>query len=362
MNTKNKNTDSYQKVKYFTFYVMILSIIISLSGLLLVDYKNIIFISTLIGIIVIIFLLYKDKIMTKDLLEELSEKSKIIDELNQEITQLKSELSHFKTVPAKKSVKETLEDYKKLLTNDFSYFRFFNKYVCEQNELLLKSFNDYFIIEKPRDLISGDFYYIWNLEQKKYLFFGDSTGHGIEAGKNVNYANIILKELLNKKTENKNLTAIQILKLFQVEFSKYANNEANNPNIELALCIFDFQEKKIQFSINKQKVYIVSSEKLIEIKSERKNTQKNEIGIDEFQNIDYNYTANDIIYFVTDGFSKQIGGENKQSFSRKNLKSLILENSNNEMAEQKIIIQNKINNWILENQQLDDILMIGIKI
>jgi len=226
----------------------------------------------------------------------------------------------------------------------------------------LKSFNDYFIIEKPRDLISGDFYYIWNLEQKKYLFFGDSTGHGIEAGKNVNYANIILKELLNKKTENKNLTAIQILKLFQVEFSKYANNEANNPNIELALCIFDFQEKKIQFSINKQKVYIVSSEKLIEIKSERKNTQKNEIGIDEFQNIDYNYTANDIIYFVTDGFSKQIGGENKQSFSRKNLKSLILENSNNEMAEQKIIIQNKINNWILENQQLDDILMIGIKI
>jgi serine phosphatase RsbU (regulator of sigma subunit) len=144
--------------------------------------------------------------------------------------------------------------------------------------------------------------------------------------------------------------------------SKYVNEQIRD-GMDLTLCVLDNKDRKLHFSGAKNSVYIVRNGELIELKGDRKS-----IGFDpneeshSFQTQTFQLEEGDIIYTCSDGFADQFGGPKGKKFMSKQLKSLFVEISSKPIDEQRNILDTTLSEWMGDLEQLDDILVIGVKV
>ena len=225
-----------------------------------------------------------------------------------------------------------------------------------------KYFNDFFILNKPKDIVSGDFYWLSNKDDKTYFSVSDCTGHGVP-GAFISILGITsLNEIINKYN---NLSSAEILvKLREIVISSlHQAGELNQTRdgIDMAFCIYDHQTKILQFSGANNPLYIIRDNELIETKGD-----KMPIGIytderKDFSNHDFQMQKNDMIYIFSDGYIDQFGGENNKKFKSNSFKKLILEIHQKPMNEQKQILEQTIIDWMGNFEQIDDILVMGVQ-
>lgn len=221
----------------------------------------------------------------------------------------------------------------------------------------------YFIIYKPKDIISGDFYWIEELEGKVLIAAADCTGHGAPGA----FMSVVGNNLLNQATNIHKLTQPSlILDLINNELSKVLHNKTDGFSIkdgmDIVLCSVDKARKVLHFSGANNALWLVRGEELQVIKGDKFPVGAFEENFNStFTNHEIPICAGDTIYIFSDGFVDQFGGPKGKKFKNNNLRELLLSIRTHDIASQKILIEEAFYKWKGSLEQVDDILFIGIR-
>lgn len=280
----------------------------------------------------------------------------LVDELKQTNTELEQQ-------------KETIQDAFRIIenkntkiTDSIEYAKKIQEAFLPDIKTIQKIIPNSFILYKPRDIVSGDFYWISEIENKKIVIAADCTGHGVPGA----FLSVLGITLLNEIIITRNiLKPNEILNILrkQVKVSLGVQNDSTQQDgMDIAVAVIDIRENQLEYAGAYNSVYIIRKDELIELKANRQPVG-NYIAEKEFETKTISLFKNDIIYMFSDGFSSQFGGENNEKLSTKRFKKLLLEGSKLEISEQKIHLADFLNNWMTESEkieQIDDILVIGI--
>ena len=236
-----------------------------------------------------------------------------------------------------------------------------------------KNANNYFIFFKPKDVVSGDFYWSTELPNKCFvLCTADSTGHGVP-GAIMSILNIAcLKESIKENLTNPSDILNNTRKLIIETLKKDGSAEGGKDGMDCSLCVFDFSKMKMLVSASYNPVWIIRKNKvegieicqkdLIEIKADKMPVGKHDKEHLSFSTNEVELKAGDLIYSFTDGFPDQFGGPKGKKFKLIQLKELLLSVSELPMDQQAIKIDEAFKIWKGDLDQIDDVTLIGIRI
>ena len=223
-------------------------------------------------------------------------------------------------------------------------------------------FDEYFIIYKPKDIVSGDFYWFTEKNGKQFVVVADCTGHGVPGA----FMSMLGITLLSQIIEVENfLSADEILmqlhKAVRVALKQVETE--NQDGMDIALCIIDWAERKMEYAGAHNPLYYFQQGELFEIKADH-------MAIGGYQQEQERVFTSNIIdisvpttfYIFSDGIQDQFGGEKGRKLSKKGLKELLASVQDDSMANQKQLIESYLEKWMSLNQQIDDISILGMKL
>ncbi|MDQ1296553.1 MAG: hypothetical protein QG611_531 [Bacteroidota bacterium] len=256
-----------------------------------------------------------------------------------------------------------IEAQKEEITSSIEYAGRIQRAMLPGEDHFKEAFSDYLIFFKPRDIVSGDFY--WIGEDDKHIFFtvADCTGHGVPGAFMSTMGISTLNEIISN---NRDLQANTVLNLLR-EKTKTALHQTGklgeaNDGMDIAFCVLSKTRKILQFSGAFNPLLLFQGGELKEYRADRM-----PIGIHygaerSFTNYVVTVSRGDTIYIYSDGFSSQFGGPCGSKFKASNLKKLLSEIYYRPMVEQRNILENEFVKWKGSHDQVDDITIIGLRI
>jgi serine phosphatase RsbU (regulator of sigma subunit) len=221
-----------------------------------------------------------------------------------------------------------------------------------------------FILWKPFNIISGDFYWVKQIYNKTYVAVGDCTGHGVSGALLSMLGCSLIEDIVsNQYFDN----ASHILNLLQEHFEYKLRNHVLGTQIadgmDISICIIDYEQQKIHFSAaNHELIYIRNDVQTI-IKGD-----KMCIGKQDTENISFTeyiiaIQEHDLFYMFTDGFASQFGGEKDKKYSKKRFKNTLMNIHGELLSQQKNALELELAQWMdPDYKQIDDILVLGFQI
>ncbi len=240
------------------------------------------------------------------------------------------------------------------------------------DKLHIKQFlSENFIVFLPKDIVSGDFYWIKQIDNKILIAVADCTGHGIPGAFMSMIGIAYLNEITSKRNFHKSkMKANEILNSLRRRlkdvFYEGKDKKIKSDGMDMAFCILNLYNKKMQYS--GANIPLILMRKNHKEKYEIQNFKSDKMPVGyfpkekEFKNNEIQLFTDDIIYLFSDGFQDQIGGEKNRKFMSKNLRHLLLKNCEKPSYEQKEIIENTFFQWKKDKKQIDDILIFSFKI
>jgi PAS domain S-box-containing protein len=226
-----------------------------------------------------------------------------------------------------------------------------------------KTFKDAFVFYQPKDVVSGDYYFFYQRNNKAFVVTVDCTGHGVPGALMSIIANGILKEVIVKKGIEEPSEILYALdeELF-LALNKQNSQRITNDGMDVSIGVFDFEKNTLSYSGAFRPMLLLRNNAFIEFEGNRYPIGFYADVKKEFVSQTILLEENDTFYFFTDGYCDQFGGELKKKFNRKRFKELLLSAQSMEMEEQESFLQYAFLNWKQEELQVDDVLVMGIKI
>jgi serine phosphatase RsbU (regulator of sigma subunit) len=272
-----------------------------------------------------------------------------------------------------------LELKNKAITDSIVYAERMQRGILPANDILTSCLKEYFVLYMPKNIVSGDFYWLSQKEKITYVVAADCTGHGVPGAfmsmLGVAYLNEIIRSLSSSNT-----TAAEILENLRERITKLFSQETfiTNDGIDIALLIIDSSNKKIQYAgaynplyqitsnkntlIDKEKIAGVNDKNILAVyKADKFHVGKAARNFRKFTNHIIPYNEDDTFYIFSDGFVDQFGGAEESKFMYGPFRNLILEISEKPMEIQKKELLTRFNEWKGEIEQTDDILILGLK-
>jgi len=256
-----------------------------------------------------------------------------------------------------------IEQQRLNITDSIHYASRIQKALMLPSEELEKMFPSHFVLNKPKDIVSGDYYWVSQKNNKLIIAVADCTGHGVPGAfmsiMGINFLNeIVNKAEVPKANEILNELRDHLIK----SLGQTGHRDEARDGMEMALCVVDIDNKQIQFSGAFRPMYLVCEGEFKVINGDRM-----PIGIynDElipFTNKELAFKDSDIIYLFTDGYVDQIGGPYRKTFKSKQFKELLREIHHKPMNEQRSILREEIEIWRSGQEQIDDIMILGVKL
>jgi serine phosphatase RsbU (regulator of sigma subunit) len=264
---------------------------------------------------------------------------------------------------------EIIEEKSKDIRDSINYAQRIQQAILPPFEKIDKELTDYFILFKPKDVVSGDFY--WHSavtttrgdgqkeERVVIMAAVDCTGHGVPGALMSIIGSTILNQTTSAVTVN---TPAQALGYLNREITKTLNSIKDG--MDMALCAINFDKLELQYAGANNPLYIVREKQFIEVKPDKQaigaDTEDAEVKV--FTNHVVKLEKGDAVYLFTDGYADQFGGPNGKKFKYKKFQELLIEIQDNTMEEQKHILNYHHEQWKGKLDQVDDILVIGIRI
>lgn len=228
-----------------------------------------------------------------------------------------------------------------------------------EEEIKALTQTDCFVLFKPKDIVSGDFYIL--KKNGRYIFWAlaDCTGHGVPGA----FISIISIKTIEKTLGSniKESAITNILNQLHEEFLHTFSNE-EGIGIDIVIGIYDVLEQNLHLCGSGNSVLVVSEGKMNEYKFDNLQLGKKGKTVDNIHISRVKLKKGDCIYAATDGFADQIGDESKKRYSASRLKQVILDNHAIPMADQKLNLERAFNGWKGDKEQYDDITVMGWRI
>jgi serine phosphatase RsbU (regulator of sigma subunit) len=225
-----------------------------------------------------------------------------------------------------------------------------------------KHFIDSFILFKPKDIVSGDFFWIGEKNEKVFVVAADCTGHGVPGA----LMSMIGMEIIEKTINDDNIELpSQILSVMNKGLEKTFSREKNigtiiRDGMDIGLCVIDKKKKKIIYAGAFFPLYLIRDNSLIELKGDKIIIGMNPEG-SLYTDHELNLMEEDILYIFSDGYVDQFGGPGNKKFMYRRFRYLLLTMHKFPLADQKSILDENIKTWMGNNNQVDDIMVIGFK-
>ncbi len=294
-----------------------------------------------------------NRIRTNQLLKRQHELEKNVKERTAEIEEQKNEIGH---------QKQLIEEKQQEIVDSISYAKRLQEAILPSREFVNTHLKDNFIYYQPKDIVAGDFYWAEKVNDLFFIAAADSTGHGVPGA----MVSVVCSNALNRTIKEFKLTDTgKILdktrELVLETFEKSVSEVKDGMDISL-LCI-DKKNKKVTWSGANNPLWYVSPATmgLLEIKADKQPIGKTEYP-KPFITHELDYMPNSTFYLFTDGFADQFGGPKSKKFMSKNLKELLLNNSQLPLDQQKQLLETTFTNWVGNLDQIDDVSIIGIRI
>lgn len=224
-------------------------------------------------------------------------------------------------------------------------------------------FKEHFSIYLPKNVISGDFYWIGKKNNLEYIVVGDCTGHGISAALlSILAINLFEYSIMNKGFKKTNKILKEVDKKFIESFKNNDTTNFDNPWIDLSLVCIDKSKKEIYYSSANRKIVLVDSLKKVNVYNGSRypiggwQLEKNRT----FSSQTIKYNSGDQLYLGSDGFQDQIGGEHNKKFKSKKLHEVLGRIADLDVDNRKEMLEETFLNWKGQNEQTDDVCLVGI--
>lgn len=276
-------------------------------------------------------------------------KSKIIVQQNASLQSQKTELLQKNHI---------IEEKQKEIVDSINYAKRIQYTLLAHDNFLKENLPEHFVYFKPKDIVSGDFYWATKKNNKFYLAVCDSTGHGVP-GAFMSLLNIgFLTEAINEKGIEEPSRVFDHVRQRLIE---NISKEGQKDGFDGILVCIDEISKTITYSAANNAPVLVSNDVYNELSADRM-----PVGIGErkelFELFTMNYKKGDVLYLYTDGYADQFGGPKGKKFKYKQLNELLLTVSAKPLVEQKIGLDNAYEKWRGDLEQIDDVCIIGIKL
>ncbi len=315
-----------------------------------------------------------------------------IKKAEQEIRQQQKEL----VKAFKQSSKQQVEIHKALMqinkqkeeiTDSIQYASRIQTAILPPDKFINEILPENFIIYKPRDIVSGDFYIVSEKNGKIVIAVADCTGHGVPGAFMSMLGISFLNEIVNKAEDIQSDDVLnQLREYVTTSLHQTSKIGGSKDGMDIALCIIDLNKKikntdfigKLQFSGANNSLYLIRKSngarktktsatgskdyKLIEINADRMPIGIYVEKVQPFTSNELQLKKGDTLYIFTDGYVDQFGGEKGKKYKTRRLKQLLLNIQDNDMAKQQAILGKTINDWQGDLDQVDDILVMGIRI
>lgn len=220
---------------------------------------------------------------------------------------------------------------------------------------------DNFMLYEPRDVVSGDFYWVKKVQEQIVIVIADSTGHGVPGA----FMSMLGVAFLNEIVTPDNLYADMILnKLRSHVISTLSSSTGSRADgMDLALCIIDPESRTIQYAGANNPFVRINNEGINEVKPDRmpigKYTKRDK---NPFTRHIIEYKRGDVVYLFSDGYHDQLGGPNLLKFGSRTFKNMLVDIHSMPFAEQKKILMERITEWRGDYNQIDDMLVMGFRL
>ncbi|MCX7987323.1 MAG: response regulator [Bacteroidales bacterium] len=259
-------------------------------------------------------------------------------------------------------------EQKKKLTDSIMYAQRIQNAVLPPRYVFEKIFPQHFILFKPRDIVSGDFYWISSKDNISVIAVADCTGHGVPGAFMSMLGIAFLNEIVSKMTINRHIVTFHASDILN-ELRNYviqSLHQTGRPTeskdgMDIALCVIDFENKTMEFAGAHNPAYLIRNGELQVIEADRMPIGIYKSENKSFTNREIKLEYNDQIYLFSDGFYDQIGGPKRMKMLSVNFRKYLLDICNLPMSEQQKLLEEYFESWRGDNEQLDDVLVLGIK-
>lgn len=259
--------------------------------------------------------------------------------------------------------KEQLSVKNKNITDSINYAKRIQEALMPSEKTFKKILPESFIFHQPKDIVSGDFFWISERGNKIYVAAVDCTGHGVPGA----FMSIIGFELFRKITHSQGVDdPSKILNILNYEFEEIFRDVDTftlKDGMDIAFCVIDKQTHILEFSGAVNPIYLIRDNKITEIRGSRFS-----VGLDDnfeeeqtFENKQIILQEDDVIYLFSDGYADQFGGPEGKKFKYRRFRHLLLTIHQYPMEEQQRLLEERINRWKGNVEQVDDILVIGFR-
>lgn len=260
--------------------------------------------------------------------------------------------------------KAIIEEKKKEVLDSIEYAKKIQEAILPPLASLRHYFPESFILYQPKDIVAGDFYWLNKVGDTLLLAAADCTGHGVPGA----MVSVVCSNALNRAVNEFKLKdpgkILDQVREFVIEtFEKSSSEVKDGMDISLVAITFNKENQitELKWAGANNPAWVISNNQLVEYKADKQPVGKF-IHNTPFTTQEININKGDSIYLITDGFADQFGGPRGKKFKYKNLKELILENSQLPMDVQKSILQTSLEKWKSDLEQVDDVTIVGVKI
>jgi PAS domain S-box-containing protein len=250
----------------------------------------------------------------------------------------------------------------KEIKDSIFYARRLQQNSLQSKEFISGIFASSFVLYRPKDIVSGDFYFFHEDEESRYAFAIDCTGHGVPGALMSMVANSIIKEvMLNKKVK----AVSQILYELDKELFRAINlygSELSSDGMDAAVISISKKSGRLHFAGAFRPMIIIRGKHLIELRASRYPLGFYNDVEKIFEEQVLMLQEGDHLYLFSDGYADQFGGSDNKKLNKRNFKELLLSASEMMINEQESFLEYSLNNWRQEEEQTDDILVIGLKV
>lgn len=295
---------------------------------------------TIIGAVIGAVLILLVALLLLKMIKEKQKANRILEEKNELITQQKKEI-----------------------TDSIRYASRIQRAILPSDEILLQTLPQHFVLYLPRDIVSGDFFWLTQRDGKIVIVAADCTGHGVPGAFMSMLGVSFLYEIVNKEGIMQPASILNYLRdHVKHTLSQTGKKDEAKDGMDISLCVFDPKEMKLEWAGAYNPLYLIRNGELIEYKANKMPIAIHMIDHLPFTNHEIAVQKGDTFYISSDGYADQFGGADGRKFMSKKYKEMLLEIWDKPMDEQKAILQKNHFEWKGHHEQVDDILVMGVRV
>lgn len=303
----------------------------------------------ILGISLILFLFLRFHTRERRLTNEKRTLEEAVHERTKEIEFQKNEIE---------CQRDLIRSKNKEITSSIRYAQKIQSAVLPPRDAIHSIFPEYMLFMKPKDIVSGDFYWITKKNGKIIFTVADCTGHGVPGAFMSMLAMTMLKEIINTLDP---LSTEQVVNRLHAMVN-HSLNESKMEGLDLSLCIYDKKNKKLQFTGAMNHLVYIRNNKMEVLHADHYSVNSLREDFQPFSMTEIDVQSGDVFYLFSDGYMDQFGGDKDKKFSSRQFYGLLMEIHQMPMLQQERILDVRLKAWMKDTEQTDDITVLGIRI